>query len=312
MVYHPYFRGKQFELVAIRETAELLSSSKFTPIVEPVKEQLQVLRKSLDAVVEAKGSAILIVNPQIGDHSAGQTKLFELIDNGYPATAGIMPGMLLTESSGLDDVTAFCGHYGGREVCLVHSGFGDGKGLAGLDLKTVAKHVFVESHSGKLYQKHLASAGSKVLLRDGFTYRAANRDYPDNEFFSDLHLTYQLEGMQAFGDYLMVGNRFVEGGGPAYAIAIHLTYIDPDKEDAMYIYHFKSDSQTTPKNPAGKFAEAVAKLVGAADAPNSKLFPSTAIGEFREFHKSGHYPGLGYVKKLAMKHHIETLAHYLG
>jgi hypothetical protein len=27
-------------------------------------------------------------------------------------------------------------------------------------------------------------------------------------------------------------------------------------------------------------------------------------------HADGHFPGLGYVKKLSMSHHIETLAHY--
>jgi len=35
-----------------------------------------------------------------------------------------------------------------------------------------------------------------------------------------------------------------------------------------------------------------------------------AVNEFRQLHANGHFPGLGYVKKLSMKHHIETLADF--
>ena len=44
-MYFPYFRGKQYELVTIRETAELMAKSKFVPIIEPVKESLRGLER---------------------------------------------------------------------------------------------------------------------------------------------------------------------------------------------------------------------------------------------------------------------------
>lgn len=43
--------------------------------------------------------------------------------------------------------------------------------------------------------------------------------------------------MNGFGDFLIVGDEFSESGGPAYAVAIHLTYINTKHEDEMYIYH---------------------------------------------------------------------------
>lgn len=39
-MYFPYFRGKQYELLTIRETAPVLAGSKFIPIIEPVKQAL--------------------------------------------------------------------------------------------------------------------------------------------------------------------------------------------------------------------------------------------------------------------------------
>jgi hypothetical protein len=39
---------------------------------------------------------------------------------------------------------------------------------------------------------------------------------------------------------------------------------------------------------------------------------TSAVKEFRDLHAKGHFPGLGYVKKLSMNHHIETLADFLS
>jgi len=118
--------------------------------------------------------------------------------------------------------------------------------------------------------------------------------------------------MDGFGDFLIVGDDYSEGGGPAYAIAIHLTFIDSDKDNVMYIYHFVSTTKDTPTDPAGKFGQALAKLIAKLDSGNSKLTETEAIQEFRDLHAKGHFPGLGHVKKLSMKHHIETLAEFVA
>lgn len=107
-------------------------------------------------------------------------------------------------------------------------------------------------------------------------------------------------------------DRYSEGGGPAYAVAIHITFIDDSKDDVMYIYHFVSDTKDTPTDPAGKFGQALNKLITKLNSGTSRIYETEAIKELRGFHAKGHFPGLGYVKKLSMKHHIETLAMYLG
>ena len=148
-------------------------------------------------------------------------------------------------------------------------------------------------------------------MRDGFQKRR-NADHPDLEKFSDLHVTFQEDGMDGFGDFLIVGDDYSESGGPAYAVAIHLTFIDDTKDDEMFIRHFISTTIDTPTDPAGKFGQALQKLIDTLDSGNSKIFESKAITEFRVLHAKQHFPGLGYVKKLSMKHHIETLANYFS
>jgi hypothetical protein len=311
-MYHPYFRGKQYELIAIRETAALMAASNFVPIIEPVKEALSGLERTLQTVRDARGETVVIVNPYHGDHRENGDSISELLRESFRGNASIGVGVLLKEDMSLEEVVDCCRRHPHRQLTLIHAGFNRPKALAdelGNEL-TATRNIFFEAHCGKLYRKHFQGS-RRVLLRDGFE-RRRNRDYPRVELFSDLNVTYEEEGMDGFGDFLIVGDDYSESGGPAYAVAIHLTFIDPDQEDAMFIYHFVSTRQDTPTDPAGKFAEALAKMIRKLDSGTSKLLGTTAVREFRDLHARGHFPGLGYVKKLSMKHHIETLADFFG
>lgn len=313
-MYHPYFRGKQFELITIRETAALMAGAGFVPIIEPVKEALSGLEKTLKAICEAGGRAIIIVNPYHGDHQEDGASITNLLQTGYIVNDAISAGILLSAETSLAAATAALEAHRDHNPTFVHAGFTAQKGLAdylGTDMPA-SNHVFVEEHANTLYRKHY-DGSTRTLVRDGFK-RRKNSEYSKIPFeeFSELHLTYGDMNMDGFGDFLIVGDSYSEGGGPAYAVAIHLTFIDPDKDDVMFIYHFVSTTNDTPTDPAGKFAQALKKLIDRLDSGTSKLFESNAIKEFRNLHAKGHFPGLGYVKKLSMKHHIETLADYLS
>ena len=118
--------------------------------------------------------------------------------------------------------------------------------------------------------------------------------------------------MDGFGDFLIAGDNYSESGGPAYNVAIHLTYFDD--YEIMNIRHFLSNKMETPtpKDPAGKFAEALARLVNAVEEEDSLILKSDAYQKFKEFHDSGHFPGLGVVKKVSMQHHLELLSKFLN
>jgi hypothetical protein len=311
-MYHPYFRGKQYELITVRETALTLAAAKFVPIIEPVKEALNGLQRTLQAVCDTEGSAIVIVNPHHGVHAEGGESISALLKANFLERPEIAAGVLLKKSMTVDEAVACIEEHEDHDMALIHAGFTDAKGLVdGLgDKMKEMRHVFFEPYCGKLYRKHFADA-QRVLLRDGFQ-RRRNRDHPAVELFSDLHVTFEEEGMDGFGDFLIVGDDYSESGGPAYAVAIHLTFIDPTKDDAMFIYHFVSESQDTPTDPAGKFGEALELMMEKLAEPNNHIFESTAVAEFRDLFARGHFPGLGYIKKLSMKHHIETLNAFLG
>lgn len=305
-MYYPYFRGKQYELITIRENAELMATNGFIPIIEPVKESLTGLIRSLDAVSEKNGKAILITNPGFGDFCNDASTIEELLAEKLKNELGISAGITLNEAHSVDDVLSFVERYKYREISLIHSGFKDGRVLSSelRDCPLPITHIFLEQHCGKLYRKNFAEY-KRILIRDGFQKRT-NRHHPRVEFFSDLHATFRDEGMNGFGDFLIVGDDYSESGGPAYAVVIHLTGVD--EEDQMQVHHFKSIRQDTPTDPAGKFGEALEELVNEVSRPSTCLQKTDAVKEFLELYARSHFPGLGYAKKLSMKHHIETMA----
>jgi hypothetical protein len=290
--------------------APIFKEAGFCPIIEPVRDLLGGLNRALDAVVEVDGRAIVIVNPHHGDLSDSGASLSDLLKEKYLNLPGISAGILLKQDTSIAEAMRCRRIHAAHSPVLIHAGFGEAKMLVekiGRQDKGQS-HVFLEKYCGKLYQKHF-SGGNRILLRDGFE-RKRNRDYGLLERFSDLHATFGDEGMDGFGDFLIVGDDYSETGGPAYAVAIHLTFIDPDDDDSMWIYHFVSERRDTPTDPAGKFAEALEKMMRVLDKRNSKIIETGAVKEFRDLRRQGHFPGLGHIKKLSMNHHIETLAHY--
>ena len=94
-MYYPYFRGKQYELITIRETSKLLAEKNFVPVIEPVRESLGSLKKTLSAVCEAGGRAIVIVNPYHGDHKKDGASITGLLQEYFCEVDNISAGILL-------------------------------------------------------------------------------------------------------------------------------------------------------------------------------------------------------------------------
>ncbi|MGQ7312019.1 sce7725 family protein [Microbacterium arabinogalactanolyticum] len=306
-MYYPFFRGKQFELLAIKESAGVIADAGFNPIIEPVRETFNGLHRTLQELVAQGGSASVIVNPRHGNHRHDGEGLAEYLRETYRDNDAISPALLLTNAMTTGTALTLIGQHEARPLTLVHAGFTDGRGLAESLPAGDYTNVFLDSRN-LLYRRPFRG-GRRVLIEDGFE-RKKNADYDLVDRFSDLHVTFEEQGADGYGDFLTIGDHYAEGGGPAYAVAIHLTFIDPEQEDAMFVYHFKSDTNNTPVDPAGKFAEALGKLITEVDRVDSKVLETSAVHEFRDLHARHHFPGLGYVKKLSIRHHIETLADY--
>jgi len=310
-MYFPYLRGKQFELIMLKELADKVSDSgNVIPIIEPVKKRLSTVASVLKKYKEKKSKFIIVANPAVGELKNNVKAIFDdLITPEYNGYDQGIVGFLISNYTTLSDVKKFVKIASAYKICFIFGStsipFADiEKVIDGID--SYEYSIFINEKTSRSYRRNFIKEYDCVLIEDGFE-KQNNAHYalqPDH-YFSDLNSVYLEDGFMGFGDYLIVGEEFTEGGGPAHAVAIHLTYLH--KEGDIWIKHFVSDSNGTPVDPAGKFLEALNKLVTYVKKKEVDFSFSTACDEFIELHKNQYYPGLGSVKKLCMKHHVELM-----
>ena len=258
-MYYPYFRGKQFELILLRDNAELLKNNNICPIIEPVRKDFSALVRSLTELNDKETNCILILNPKAGKNPVPTSSILKLYRKGLSNYRNISIGYLLDATSNIDELLDLSNEFSRVKFSILHFGYTKSRKLSDAisGLRNIETHIFFEGLAGKLYQRRFKGKDIiRILIRDGFKPQKKNADYPPSEHFYD-YITYPDEGMEGFGDYLIVGGDYSEAGGPAYAVVIHLTYLD--SEDNMFIYHFLSDQTDSPTDPGGKFLEALSK-----------------------------------------------------
>ena len=142
-----------------------MADAKFVPVIEPVREALKGLDRSLAAVCDAGGHAIVIVNPYHGDHREDGVGISSLLKNKFLGSNAVASGILLKKDMTLHEAVACYETHKEHELSFIHAGFAEAKKFSdeiGNDMKHT-RNIFFESHCGKLYRKHFAGS-NRVLL----------------------------------------------------------------------------------------------------------------------------------------------------
>ena len=302
-MYFPYFRGRQYELLALKELATgRLITNFIIPVIEPVK-LIPALNNSLTAFNSSNLSIGLILNPNVGDLTDESETIDQLMDR-LGTNSVIIPSILLNEST---------------EVVmqrLAHKNVLESNTLTVFDnrdyLDTYRTLFGSDSPRYTLCPdersiRHSISQ-NKVLFEDRFHKKSRNADYPEDEFFSGDHLDYQEDDYLGFGDYSIIGNEYIESGFAPYAVAIHIVYFAND--NSLRIRHFISDSNDDISDVAGKFYEAVTKLHRWYINGQSRQL-TTGLQILLDHYNNRTYPGLPTLKKLSIMHHLELMSKYL-
>lgn len=301
-MYFPYVRGKQYELLALRELVKNNKmGNKIIPIIEPIKPS-STLIKTLESFIEKNQYVIIISNPIVGsfvkeldknENASFKEKYNDILNNDF-----IYYGIDFDNSQNILDLDIL---YPDKVVGIVTKS--DSTDTHNSILKEPA--IFNVIKDSKEISRKIRD--NKVMLEDKFNMQKRNADYlgiPDEAFSSD-HKFFKDEGYLGFSDYSVIGSDFSEGGFAPYAVAIHMVYFDSNKE--LRVKHFTSDTNDDYSDPAGKFSQALQKLI---DCEELKDVDTEGLSEFRKCHAEERYPGLGSVKKMALKHHVELMKQY--
>lgn len=314
-MYYPYLRAKQFELKALREFSEEHPSvNSITPILEPVKIQPNALNMAVKDMFKYDMHFALILNPVDGDFKHDTVPFeswlsdLELIGNDV-RSSGWIPAFDCSRRQ-MSSIPALIEKYNLNGVMIVFKSCMDVEDPIVSDLINNPKVEYVVNAFGTTISRRLktrlVNTGKKIIrLDDCFHSRLRNADYAldDDEFFSEEPFYYKEdEGFDGFSDYTTLPSSYVDGGMLPYALAIHLSY--KKNEDQLYVHHFVSDNNETNNDIRRKFKEAASKV----DPFYADKMKTPSVEEIiSKAEDSNGYPGLGYLKKLSVKNHLELI-----
>ena len=309
-MYYPYLRGKQFELIALRELSELIAEApqKISPIIEPVKNS-STLKSTIGELKNKDINFNIILNPSVGDLTGSTDDIIETISGEIGDYTNFQLGIIIDSKIGISGINAIIKNvsFNFAGFSLIHVGINNNITdiISTLEDKAqVINNIIYFNKTSRRYYRSFP-ADTRIGLDDYFNCLPKNSDYlsvPDSQF-SEEHLFYKEDGYKGFSDFLTIGDNYSETGFLPYAVAIHLSYVEDDNK--IRIKHFVSDSNDDTSDIGGKFAEANEKLVEWCNTNN--IDETIAIAEFKSLNESGHFPGLGSIKKLSIKHHIELV-----
>ena len=310
-MYYPYLRGKQYELLALKEFAAGTESPRYVwPVLEPVRDPNtnSAFGRAIADLIGRDMNFTVIVNPTVGDlsgDSAACQKVLAHLNESPSDSSPFRLGVILDGTSML-----------GAARSIMEAGWAnlptdlfypvptppvdEVKSVAGL--LTLGRHVASGKDIVRRYRSVLPQDPPVVRFLDRFPSRSTNLAYVSatESVFSDDHAFYQQDGFVGFGDYLTIGEGYSEGGSSPRAVVIHFTYQD-DRTGDVLIRHFASDTNADTSDTASKFSEAVGKLVVFCI---ERGLSNPAIDAFTTYSASGHYPGLGMIKKLSILNHL--------
>ena len=310
-MYCPYLRGKQFELLALREfSGEFENNHTIVPIIEPVKKQVNGLNAAALSMIKNGMKFAVILNPSDGDYRhtgidndilKSLTALTNDRDNWIPAYIYKNNGKALLDHANQNKLS--------NPMIIFPSGadVNDEELMELLSKDEVAYLVSGNLNNNRSARGRLLKLGKALIsLEDRFNERLRNADYANevDEFFSEDFAYYKNDGLAGFADYTPMAKDFIEGGMLPYAIAIHLTY--QKSADQIFVHHFVSDNNFDQSNIRGKFHEAAIKIEPFFN--ENGLDHTAAVDEFiLKAESEDGYPGLGYIKKLSVKNHLELI-----
>ena len=319
-MYFPYLRGRQNELLCLRELLDAGKlSSKVIPIIEPVKFS-STLFSTLTKFIEMGHQVIVIRNTEVGSfrkesgdmikniEKESDEKKKEKIRKTLEGYKEVWNNPQIQKAYLVDDDV----------ISMVREKKLDAKDVVMINIKK-GNYRYYEEYGEEIIGKYtVVPKGGDfediieddiIILEDSYRKAKRNIDYIENpdELFSRNHIVYKKRGFVGFSDFSMVGNDFDESGFAPLAIAIHIMYFG--NRDELKIHHFVSESNESISDPARKFEEAMNKLVNWEDFD---IIPKTVgLDNLIECYNIGKFPGLGVIKKYSLMHHIQMMGEYL-
>lgn len=312
-MYYPYLRAKQYELKALKEfSVEQAKQNSILPILEPVKQQTSALEIAIEEMIANELKFALILNPNDGDFKHPNIT-FDLWKHnksmGKVKNQLWIPAFLYSINNAQNIAKTINDNCLQNVMLIFKTCMSIDDNIAWkLINNTCVEYVvnaFGSTVSRRLKNKLQETAKQIIRLDDCFKSKTRNADYAleVDELFSEEPFYYESEDkFNGYSDYTTLPSDYVEGGMLPYALAIHFSY--RKNADQLFVHHFVSDSNETNTDIRGKFKEAAGKIEPFYNGKTKTAAVKEIIAKAKD---PNGYPGLGYLKKLSIKNHLELI-----
>lgn len=311
-MYYPLLRGRQFELIALRELSnDGVLDNVITPVIEPVKSSFNNLNLAFKIFKKKNQRILFIVNPVVGEVDSDSEYYLEYLkENNY---GNVIPAFYYHINSNLDYLRNSVEKYSIKNFVLIldnEVSADDGSVQEVINIDECISIILNDPDKNRSLKRLIKDKGKELIrLDDLFEPEQRNSDYLNSERkrFSEEHLYYTEEGYSGFSDYTLIPSPFSEGGSTPRAVVIHLSFLSENNQ--IWLCHFTSVTNDSIANIQGKFSEALEKAV---EFINENQQYNSATEELLDYYDKAHYPGLGTIKKISIKNHLILLSNYLN
>lgn len=320
-MYYPVVHGRTSERLALGSVREkILAADNVRPLMIPVRDNkpsdgsgIKNCRLFIDRLSRGAIPYYLLTTPYAAKVPYGQAEIIGLRKK-FDKNGASTPVVAVTRDKPLTELRSEISALGGEKFSVLHvQAASDPARMSALlkgFQKRLVSHFFYEKGSSIAYRDDYKES-PRILIRDGFEKQDRNSGYEPNDAqkYSDLPFTYRKLGFDGHGDHTICGEVHIPGGGPAYAVAIHLTFAAPlgGPHRRIDIRHFLSDTQDLSDSESTKVAQALKKLVAFYVVNRSELAYSEACEQLYAAYKSKNYPRLAKIKQRSIEHHLETM-----
>lgn len=216
-MYYPYLRGKQFELIALRELSEIMAETprKISPIIEPVKNS-STLKTTIRELRKSDINFNIILNPVVGDLVGSTNDIIDAVSGEIVDYTNFQLGIIIDSEIGASKITKIIEDisFGFSGFSLIHIGVNSeiSQIIDNIEEKAqVINNIIYFSKTSRRYYRSFPSE-TRIGLDDYFRSLPRNSDYlsvPDSQF-SEEHVFYQEDGYKGFSDFLTIGDNYSE------------------------------------------------------------------------------------------------------
>lgn len=315
-MYFPYFYGRGAELLALKDIAVRLSpkpgsNQKVFPIIESLQADAKPLKRALDTLRAAGVKVFVIANPCHEELASATNRAAwaAALNADVSDPSVVRPTFMVTANTQKSELRAFLTLFPSQDIGIVVRHDSINPNDLKKELGSRQALVFLHRACDPSQYEAVLPAADSVRVAESFTPEDRNADYGPPELFSEGASTFLAKGHVGFSDFTLLPKAIpkLSSGGPASAVAIHLSFINP-KTSHIWVHHYVSTTTQRAVGSIGsKFLEALAKLDGDIGQSPGKYITSLGLSAFQAFHANSKATNLATSKRYQIIHHLETV-----